>query len=105
MSGPAFCLKQGSSLVIRTEVSQDGEPVDITGWVIRSQVVQSGRVVAVLDVEIEDGPKGIFRAEHLDTSTWPTTTLTFNFRYETPTGYVHITPDAQISIQAGVPYA
>ena len=105
-NGPTLCFKRGDSFVFQGKVSESGSPVDITGWIIKSQVRNGPDVVETLTVEITDAAKGIFRAAATPAQTkdWPTNTLDFDIRYETAEGVVHTTPTGRVSVKPGGTY-
>lgn len=104
MNGPSLCHKRGDSFVFQGKVDQNGQPVDLTGWAIRSQVRLGDELVDELEIEIIDAAAGVFRAKSLDTSAWPLATLKFDVHYLTAEGYTHTTPTGTIAVQEGGTY-
>ena len=56
-----------------TNPQDNGTPVDITGWTIKSQVRYARKLVADLDITIVDAALGEFTIgkPKIDTATWP----------------------------------
>ncbi|UGV19953.1 head morphogenesis protein [Pseudomonas phage Pa BHU-15] len=100
-----MCHTRGDSFVVQGRVSQDGIPVDITDWVIRSQVRNGSEVVAELVISMTDATKGLYRAEALDTTNWPLVTLDIDIHYAMPGGYKYTTPTGKVAVKPGGYYA
>lgn len=84
-----FRIKRGDTFVVEATLAQDGQPQDMTGWSIRSQVRRGNRLVAELAVEYVDRASGVFRLSVPEgTSDWPIDTLRSDIEYTMPGGQI-----------------
>lgn len=95
-------LKQGSTLRLPCVFTQNGAPIDLTGWQVQSWVrAPSGAVLHVFAVQITDAPAGqyLLLAQPAVTAKWPAPTVTFDVRYTAPGGDVYYTPSVSIGVE------
>ena len=84
-----FKIKRGDSFIVEAALTQNGEPQDLTGWSIRSQVRRGNKLVAELAVEYVDRPTGVYRLSAPEgTAEWPVGTLRSDIEYTMPSGQI-----------------
>lgn len=82
-------IKRGDTFVVEATLMQDGQPQDLTGWTIRSQVRQGGRLIADLAVEYVDRAAGVYRLSAPEgTAAWAVGLLRSDIEYTMPSGQI-----------------
>ena len=71
-----------------TDPENSGEPVDITGWTIASQVRYSRQLLNDLSVNITNGSGGAFELAlaYAQTMKWPVRDLKCDIQFDRPVG-------------------
>jgi hypothetical protein len=87
-----FKIKRGDTFIVEAALTQDGEPQDLTGWSIRSQVRRGNKLVADLAIELEYEANGAAYSYLLSapegTTEWPVGTLRSDIEYTMPSGQI-----------------
>lgn len=84
-----FKIKRGDTFIVEAALTQNGEPQDLTGWSIRSQVRRGNKLVAELAVEYADRPTGVYRLSAPEgTAEWPVDMLRSDIEYTMPSGQI-----------------
>lgn len=94
-------LKRGDSLVLDCVVQSEGQPVDIAGWQIASQInAPGGQCVHKFAVEIIDPAGGAYRlpASPDQTRGWPLGPLSMDIRYTDAAAGVMSTNTVQLRV-------
>lgn len=98
-------IKQGDTLELACRLQAGGEPVDITGWSIASQVrAPGGNLVHAFVAAITAPALGEYRlpASAEQTATWPAGGLSMDIRYTDPSGRVMSTQTVPLQVQPAV---
>ena len=90
-------IKQGDTFLLPLQISVDGQPQDLTNWLVRSCVSNSSGVMAELTVEypVRTAGKILLKA---DTTSWPIGTYSFDIRYKTDSEQVTTTASEEIKV-------
>lgn len=94
-------IKRGDTLPLDCELRDGGEPVDITGWQIKSRINAPGRAqVYVFEPIIIDAAAGQFSlvAPAEATIAWPAGALSMDIRYIDAAGIVMSTATASVRV-------
>lgn len=82
-------LKRGDTLLIEAALANNGQPVNITGWSIRSQIRRNNQLVDDLVVTVTDALMGKYTiASSGSTENWPVAQLRTDIEYTTDTGQI-----------------
>lgn len=95
-------FKRGDTFQLELSVSNNAAPVNITGWVIASQVRTKSRLISTLAVEYTDPALGIYRLRDNNTSDWPLGLLQCDIKYTTDDGQVAHSETFEIDVQRGI---
>ena len=84
-----FKIKRGDTFIVEAALTQSGDPQDLAGWSIRSQVRRGNKLVADLAVEYVNRAQGVYRLSAPDgTADWPVDTLRSDIEYTMPSGQI-----------------
>lgn len=82
-------LKRGDTLIWSCALAdQSGVAVDLTNWVIESQVRDGDTLIGELTIVPTSLPNGQFNLQSGSTSAWPVRNLFCDIQYTTPDGIV-----------------
>jgi hypothetical protein len=99
MSAQVIEWKRGDSFVVdEPGMLADGQPLDMTGWTVESQIRRkdTGELVATMAQSWTTRGIGAFRLEVKDTTAWPLIVLAWDVQLTDPAGYVASTPTRYI---------
>lgn len=74
-------FKRGDTFLIEGRASSGGQPLDLSGGTVRSQVRNGAGLVSELSVQWMDQAQGIYRLRAEDTTRWPVAVLTCDIEY------------------------
>lgn len=101
-----IALKRGDTLSVAAALAQDsGAPVDLTGYVVRSQVrTPQGALVAELSVVVTDAPLGAYTlaATAPETQLWPVGRHACDVQYTSAGGVVSSTATFPVVVSEDV---
>lgn len=99
----ALKLKSGNTFSLQNRVTNQSGPVNLSGWVIKSQVRDGQTLVANLTATITDAGSGEYSLKFVgSTSTWPVKKLRCDIQYRTSDGVVVSTETFFIDVEQGV---
>jgi len=76
-------FKRGDTFTIQCNIE-----LDITGWLIESQIRSGDKLITVLELELVNPLTGIYKLKHVDTKLWPVGELQCDIQYTTNTGQI-----------------
>jgi hypothetical protein len=94
-------FKRGDTFLLRASVNdgtEDANPVDITGWTIRSQIRDGNTLVDTCTVTITDDAAGEYELLVEDTTEWPTRVLRCDIEYTTDADQITSTETFEICV-------
>jgi hypothetical protein len=93
-------FKRGDTFALLGSVSEDGAPVNITGWTARAQLRRSSdELVATLVFSIVSGIAGTYQFTFADsTEAWPLGTLYGDIEFTTVAGAIGSTDDFAVVV-------
>lgn len=82
--------KRGDTFFLANRLTQDGAPIDLTGWSVRSHVRDGDTLVKALTYAVVLAADGQYSltAAPADTEDWPVKTLHCDIEYTSPGGTV-----------------
>ena len=95
-------IKQGDSFILDAVVKIDNVVQDITLWTIESDLKQGTVFTDTFVVTKTDAVNGKYRLTKMDTSLWPTKTISCDVQYTLPSGQVISTETFEIPCTAGI---
>jgi hypothetical protein len=93
-------IKRGDTFLYSATVTEDdGDLVNLAGWVISSQLRSvSGSLIDTLEVTYTNAAAGQYTLS-ADTSLWPVGDAKFDIQYTSPTGVISSTDDILIKVK------
>ena len=99
----ALKLKSGNTFSLQNRVTNPSGPVNLSGWVIKSQVRDGQALVANLTATITNAGNGEYSLKFVgSTTTWPVKKLRCDIQYRTSDGEVVSTETFFIDVEQGV---
>jgi hypothetical protein len=93
-------IKRGDTFLYSATVTEDdGDLVNLAGWVISSQLRSvSGSLIDTLEVEYTNAAAGQYTLS-ADTALWPVGDAKFDIQYTSPDGVISSTDDILVKIK------
>lgn len=99
----ALKLKLGNTFSLQNRVTNPSGPINISGWLIKSQVRDGQTLVASLTATITNAGNGEYSLKFVgSTSTWPVKKLRCDIQYRMSDGEVVSTETFFIDVEQGV---
>lgn len=95
-SDVSFRIKRGATFLINFDVALDGQPLDLTGWTITSQVRNRGQLVATLLATSPELGKLEVSGPSDD---WPISVLQFDVRFVSDSGQTTYTESVVFEVE------
>lgn len=98
-------FKRGDTFLRNCQISENGVPIDITGWTIRSQIRDSSSVlIDNLVTEITNAVTGSYKISKLAASTasWSVGSHFMDIEFTTSAGSVMSTETVRINIETDI---
>lgn len=96
--GPTVCAKRGASLTLQHRVKIDGKVADLTGWSFASTVKNGDQTLGEFIITPTNLTGGQIQMVLHTTDDWPLGTFVFDVKYTLPDGYVHYSPNINLSL-------
>lgn len=81
-------FKRGDSFVVACTVASNGQPTDITQWLINSQVRYESKLIADLNVSISTASTGDYVLRCDATDSWPIGKMQCDIEYKMANGII-----------------
>lgn len=95
--------KVGDTFKLPCKLTKDGADVDLTGWLVKSQLRYVNTLISELTYVVIDALQGLYSLEELgSTQLWPVGVYTCDIEYTDPTGLIVSTETFTINFIADV---